>query len=203
MARFRCPRCGAVVEGLHDRCPRCNVMFKYRKEDIDLLTPYKAPAVEQPERIEEKPAPEPLPQEPEVKEEPVVQEVKEEPVQAPVEEEKPAPIDWEKKKKAKSSSLVFGILGLVFTLLFNWNILAIIFGGIACGNAKKAKPLKAGAGKALGIIDIILGILGLLFTLAVITLLVLALVGVGGYFIYMNWDSIMALFQGSSAVALF
>ena len=198
MARFRCPRCGAVVEGLHDRCPRCNVMFKYRKEDIDLLTPYKAPAVEQPERIEEKPAEEPLPQEPEVKEE--ASEVKEEPIQAPaVVEEKPA-IDWGKKKKARSAALIFGILGLVFTLVFNFNILAIIFGGVACGNAKKAKPVKAGGGKALGIIDIILGIIGLLLTIAFITLLVVGGIGV---LIYLNWDAIMALINGSSAIALF
>ena len=196
MPRFRCPRCGAVVEGLHDRCPRCNVLFKYRKEDIDLLTPYKAPAVEQPEKIEEQPAPEPLPPEP-VQEEPVVEEApKEEPAPAPVEEK---PIDLTPNKKAKTSSLVFGIIGFVFTFVFNWNILAIIFGGIACGKAKKAKPVKATAGKVFGIIDIVLGILGILFTLLIITLLVLAAIGVVVYF---NWDQIMALFNGSSALAL-
>ena len=193
MARFRCPRCGAVVEGLHDRCPRCNVLFKYRKEDVDLLTPYKAPAVEQPERIEEKPAPEPLPPEP----------VKEEPTPAPVVEEvKEEPVDYTPNKKAKTSSLVFGIIGLVFALIFNWNILAIIFGGVACSKAKKAKPFKATGGKVLGIIDIILGIIGLLITLALITLIVLAALSVGGYFIYTYWDQIMAFFNGSSALAL-
>ena len=198
MPRFRCPRCGAVVEGLHDRCPRCNVLFKYRKEDVDLLTPYKAPAVEQPEKIEEKPAQEPLPQEPEVKEEaPVVEEPA--PAPAPV-EEKPEPIDYKAKNKAKSASLVFGILGFVFTFLFNWNILGIIFGAVACGKAKKAKPVKATAGKVFGIIGIILGIIGILLTIAFIVLLVVAVIGV---VVYLNWDAIMALINGSaSALAL-
>ncbi len=200
MARFRCPRCGTVVEGLHDRCPRCNVLFKYRKEDVDLLTPYKAPAVEQPERIEEKPAPEPLPPEPA----PVV----EEPAPAPVQEEpvveKEQPVDLTPNNKAKTASLVFGILSFVFAFIFNWNILAIIFGGVALGRAKKAKPVKATAGKVFGIIGLILGILGLIFTLFVITIGVLAALGVGGYFIYYYWEDIMALFNGSSAaLALF
>ena len=200
MARFRCPRCGAVVEGLHDRCPRCNVLFKYRKEDVDLLTPYKAPAVEQPERIEEKPAPEPLPPEPApVVEEPAPAPVQEEPV---VEEEKP--VDLTPNNKAKTASLVFGILSFVFAFIFNWNILAIIFGGVAIGKAKKAKPVKATAGKVFGIIGLILGIIGLIFTLFVITIGVLAALGVGGYFIYYYWEDIMALFNGSSAaLALF
>ena len=199
MARFRCPRCGAVVEGLHDRCPRCNVLFKYRKEDVDLLTPYKAPAVEQPERIEEKPAPEPLPPEPA----PVV----EEPAPAPVQEEpvveKEQPVDLTPNNKAKTASLVFGILSFVFAFIFNWNILAIIFGGVAIGKAKKAKPVKATAGKVFGIIGLILGIIGLIFTLFVITIGVLAALGVGGYFIYAYWGDIMALFNGASALALF
>ncbi len=198
MARFRCPRCGAVVEGLHDRCPRCNVLFKYRKEDVDLLTPYKAQPVEQPERIIEQPAPEPLPPAPAPAPEP---EPQPEPEAAPV-EVKEEPVDLTPNKKAKSSALVFGILGFVFTFLFNWNILGIIFGGVACGKAKKAKPLKATGGKVFGIIDIILGIIGLLFTLVVITLLVLAALGVAGYFIYINWDAIMEAINGSSALAL-
>ena len=45
--------------------------------------------------------------------------------------------------------------------------------------------------------------IGLLFTLAVITLLVLALLGIGGYYLYLNWDAIMeALNGGASALAL-
>ena len=195
MARFRCPRCGAVVEGLHDRCPRCNVLFKYRKEDIDLLEPYKAPAVEQPEVIEEKPAPEPLPEP--VKEEPAP--VVQEPAPAP----EPIIIDNSAQYKAKYSASLFGILGFVFILVNGWNIIGIIFGAIALGRAKKAKPIKAKAGKVFGILDLILGVLGLLLAIALITLLVLAGLGVAGYFIYLNWDAIMAAFNGSSALALF
>lgn len=35
MAKFRCPRCGAIFEGKTDRCPRCNVLFKFNKDDED------------------------------------------------------------------------------------------------------------------------------------------------------------------------
>lgn len=35
MAKYRCPRCGAIFEGKTDRCPRCNVLFKFNKEDSD------------------------------------------------------------------------------------------------------------------------------------------------------------------------
>ena len=138
MPKFRCPRCGAIVEGLHDRCPRCNVLFKYRKEDMDLLTPYKAPVVEQPEKIEERPAPEPLP-EPvaveEVKAEPAP--VVEEPAPAPVEEksevmvvEESKPLSTpkkgkkekkvltpEEKEKAGKSAFKFGLAGFILALL--------------------------------------------------------------------------------------
>ena len=31
MAKFRCPRCGAIFEGKPDRCPRCNVLFKFEE----------------------------------------------------------------------------------------------------------------------------------------------------------------------------
>lgn len=201
MARFRCPRCGAVVEGLHDRCPRCNVLFKYRKEDVELLTPYKAQPVEQPERIVEQPAPEPLPPEP-VKQEPVVVEEPKQPEPQP--EPKPEPVpDYTKNNKAKSASLVFGILGFLFTFLFNWNLLAIIFGSVALGKAKKAKPIKATGGKVFGILALVFGIIGLLVTIAIIALIVLAALGVGVYFLVMNWDAVMGLFGGSSALALF
>ena len=94
MAKFRCPRCGAVVEGLHDRCPRCNVLFRYRREDVELLTPYKAPEVQTPERIivvpsaspvmVTPPAPAPVPA--------PVPEPEPEPVKMPEPEPEPAPV---------------------------------------------------------------------------------------------------------------
>ena len=199
MEVFRCPRCGAVVEGLHDRCPRCNVLFKYRKEDVGLLTPYKAQPVEQPERIVEQPAPEPLPPEP-VKQEPVVVEEPKQPEPQPEPEPEP---DYTANNKAKSASLVFGILGFLFALIFNWNLLAIIFGSVAISKAKKAKPVKATGGKVFGILALILGIIGLLLVIAFIALLVLGGIGVGVYFLIMNWDAVMGLFGGASALALF
>ena len=123
MPKFRCPRCGAIVEGLHDRCPRCNVLFKYRKEDMDLLTPYRAPVVEQPERIEEKPAPEPLP-EPVPEPAPVVEEPAPEP--EPVVEEPSGPSQEELEKLAKSARK-FAVLGFVFALLHTlWYIAGLI-----------------------------------------------------------------------------
>lgn len=199
MAKFRCPRCGAIFEGKTDRCPRCNVLFKYRKEDIDLLTPYKAQPVEQPERIVEQPAPEPLPPEP-VKQEPVVVEEEKQPEPEPEPEPKP---DYTKNNKAKSASLVFGILGFIFAFVFNWNILGIIFGSVALSKAKKAKPVKATAGKVFGVLALIFGIIGLLVTLAFIALIVLGGIGVGVYFLVINWDAVMAMFNGGSALALF
>lgn len=187
MAKFRCPRCGAVVEGLHDRCPRCKVLFKYRKEDIDLLTPYKSQGPEVPERIEERKVEEPLPvqeaapvQEPA----PVVEEVKSEP--APV-VEKPAP-DYSKNKKARTAATVFGVVGLVMNLFIS-TLLGLIFGIVALAQAKKAKPIKATAGKILGIVDLVLGILGILWTLFIMFLVFLALVGAGIY-VALNWDAI-------------
>lgn len=147
MPKFRCPRCGAIVEGLHDRCPRCNVLFKYRKEDMDLLTPYKAPVVEEPERIDEKPAEEPLPspapeaasveeikaEEP-AKEEPVVEETAE-----PAKIMVPARIENKKAKKGKKEltpeqrmkaakgAFKFGLLGFIFALLHTlWYVMGWI-----------------------------------------------------------------------------
>ena len=49
MAKFRCPRCGAIFEGKTDRCPRCNVLFKFNEEDSN------APEYAYPERREEAP----------------------------------------------------------------------------------------------------------------------------------------------------
>ncbi len=189
MAKFRCPRCGAVVEGLHDRCPRCKVLFKYRKEDIDLLTPYKSQGPEVPELIEEKKVEEPLPpvQEPAPVEEKQPEPIKEEPVV--VEEKQPEPVvDYSKNKKAKKTSLVFGILGLVFDLLIS-SLIGLIFGIVALAQAKKAKPIKASGGKALGIIDLILGILGLLAGAFLAFLIFVAIVA-GVVVVILNWDVI-------------
>lgn len=35
MAKYRCPRCGAIFEGKTDRCPRCNVLFKFNGDDAE------------------------------------------------------------------------------------------------------------------------------------------------------------------------
>ena len=71
MAKFRCPRCGAIFEGKTDRCPRCNVLFKFNKEDEN------APEYAIAERKEEKEEDVAQEQEPkaEVKEVVVVKEV--------------------------------------------------------------------------------------------------------------------------------
>ena len=88
MAKFRCPRCGAIFEGKTDRCPRCNVLFRFKEEDSD------APVYAYPERREE-PKPEPKPVQPdpeprvEIREVEVIKEV-------PVEVEKPVAIIPEK-----------------------------------------------------------------------------------------------------------
>ena len=115
---------------------------------------------------------------------PVVEEVKPEP--APV-VEKPAP-DYSKNKKARTASTVFGVVGLVMNLFIS-TLLGLIFGIVALAQAKKAKPIKATAGKILGIIDLVLGILGILWTLFIMFLVFLALVGAGIY-VALNWDAI-------------
>lgn len=96
MAKFRCPRCGAIFEGKTDRCPRCNVLFKFNEEDCE------APEYAYPERRDE---PKPQPQQPQ--QQPVVQEaepvveikevIKEVPVQVIV--EKPVAIIPEKNNE--------------------------------------------------------------------------------------------------------
>ena len=190
MAKFRCPRCGAVVEGLHDRCPRCKVLFKYRKEDVELLTPYKAPEVSTPERLEplppvkEEKLPEPI-QEAEVKpEEAPVEEVKvEEPAPEPVKEE--PKLDKKACKKAGTASLVFGLLSFFLTWLLG-GILSIIFGSVAISKAKKAKPVGGGkrvAGKTFGILGLIFGIFELLWTLFLLFILGLVLLALIAYVI--------------------
>ena len=208
MARFRCPRCGAVVEGLHDRCPRCKVLFKYRKEDIDLLTPYKSQGPEVPELIEEKKVEEPLPPvqepapEPAPVEEPAPQEeVKEEPEVEMVEKtEVVKRIDLKPMKKAKTRAFVFGLLGFFFCWVLS-GILGIVFGAVALGQAKKAKPLKATGGKAWGIIDIILGILILLGTIAFVLFLIAAL-ATGGVLAWLYWPEISEALGLTTAMML-
>lgn len=87
MAKFRCPRCGAIFEGKPDRCPRCNVLFRFKEEE-------GGPEYAYPERREEpkpevkvaQPDPEPRV---EIREVEVVKEV-------PVEVEKPVAIIPEK-----------------------------------------------------------------------------------------------------------
>ena len=92
MAKFRCPRCGAIFEGKTDRCPRCNVLFKFNEEDSN------APEYAYPERREEAPKqavkeeqPAPLP-------EPIV-EVREVVKQVPVYVDKPVAIIPEKTEE--------------------------------------------------------------------------------------------------------
>ena len=196
MEKFRCPRCGAVVEGLHDRCPRCRVLFKYRKEDIELLTPYKAPESAEPERIEVKPQPEPLPED--KKEEILPPEpVKEEPKPEPEPEPEP---DYTPNKKAKSASFIFGLVGLLLGWFLGYHLIQTIFGAVALGKAKKAKPIKATGGKVLGIIDLILGIMGLLWTAFVLFLIFVALV-VGVILVILNWE-VIAPYLGLEGEAL-
>ena len=177
MARFRCPRCGAIVEGVHDRCPRCKVLFKYRKEDVEELTPFKAPEVAAPEKL-----PEPEPQ-------PVVEEaaeVKPEVIEAPlppavIEQPKPQGPSKEeiaKKSKKGTASLIFGILGFVFSGLLTW-ILGLIFSIVGMVQASKSKPYggkKATVGKVFGIIGLIFSILSALLALLIITAAVIGLI---------------------------
>ena len=96
MAKFRCPRCGAIFEGKPDRCPRCNVLFKFNEEDRE------APEYAYPERREEprREEPKPQPQQPVPAPEPVVEikeVIKEVPVQVIV--EKPVAIIPEKNSE--------------------------------------------------------------------------------------------------------
>ena len=116
MAKFRCPRCGAIFEGKTDRCPRCNVLFKFNEEDSN------APEYAYPERREEAPKqavkeeqPAPLP-------EPIV-EVREVVKQVPVYVDKPVAIIPEKTEENTYFDgkmlpwLGWNLLGMLITIL--------------------------------------------------------------------------------------
>ena len=188
MAKFRCPRCGAVVEGLHDRCPRCKVLFKYRKEDVELLTPYQAQEVAAPERLPE-PVPAPVEEPaPEVKPEVVQEEPKALPaVIEPAKPVGPTPEEIKAKKKKGTTALVFGIIGFLFSGVLTW-IIGMVFSILAMVKAKQAKPFgggKAKAGKGLGIAGLVFSILSIGFAVLLAIVLIVGLAAVAA-----NWPAI-------------
>ena len=204
MAKFRCPRCGAVVEGIHDRCPRCKVLFKYRKEDVEQLTVYQPQEVSVPERIPEPvPAPAPVVEEPAPEVKPEVAEEKMYP--AVIEEPKPVKVgpskeEIEKMKKKGTAALVFGIIGFLFSGVLTW-IIGLIFSILAINNAKKSKPYgggKATAGKGLGIAGLVFSIISIILAVLLAVALIIGLIALIAW-AAQNPEAFQALLNGGQA----